>query len=142
MRIAPRRNLLSVNALARTRSGVAESSADRGVSFNVGASVCTPVFTNDASLSDDSIACNASSLTEFDDFFNQSDRSSNQLRPNGLALNPRTSNERNPKARPDVPSESVTFCDKLRRLLSTPLFTGYYVSDRPPDGQAHNYGMR
>ena len=50
--------------------------------------------------------------------------------------------KRNPKARPgstlDVPSESVTFADKRRRLLSTPLITGYYVTDRPPDGQSHN----
>ena len=51
-------------------------------------------------------------------------------------------NERNPNARPNVPSESVAFGDKRRRLLSIPLFTGYYVSDRPPDGQAHNHGMR
>ena len=50
--------------------------------------------------------------------------------------------ERNPTAHPNVPSESVTFGDKRRRLLSTPLLTGYYVSDRPPDGQKLNFGLR
>ena len=30
------------------------------------------------------------------------------------------------------------FGDKRRRLLSTPLLTGYYVTDRPPDGLSHN----
>ena len=49
-------------------------------------------------------------------------------------------NERNPTTRPNVPSE--TFGDKRRRLISTPLFTGYYVSDRPPDGQTHNHSIR
>ena len=33
---------------------------------------------------------------------------------------------------------SGNFSDKRRRLLSTPLLTGYYVSDRPPDGPSHN----
>ena len=33
---------------------------------------------------------------------------------------------------------SNNFKDKRRRLLSTPLLTGYYVSDRPPDGPSHN----
>ena len=33
---------------------------------------------------------------------------------------------------------SVNFSDNRRRLLSTPLLTGYYVTDRPPDGLSHN----
>ena len=56
--------------------------------------------------------------------------------------NSHSSSDLTPKARPGpplvVPSESVPFCDKRRRLLATPLITGYYVSDRPPDGQSHN----
>ena len=51
-------------------------------------------------------------------------------------------NERNPTTHPNVPSEPVNFGDKRRRLISTPLFTGYYVSDRPPDGQTHNHSIR
>ena len=47
--------------------------------------------------------------------------------------------KRNPTTHPNVPSEPVNFGDKRRRLISTPLFTGYYVSDRPPDGQTHNH---
>ena len=47
-----------------------------------------------------------------------------------------------PASRLSVPSVSLPFCDnfgdKRRRLLSTPLFTGYYVTDRPPDGPSHN----
>ena len=89
----------------------------------------------------------------------QNENKSAQFGPNGLALasdcksassleqsisttESLLSCERTPKARPgsplDVPSESVPFCDKRRRLLSTPLITGYYVSDRPPVGPSHN----
>ena len=54
--------------------------------------------------------------------------------------------DRTPKARtapllgaPSVPSPfGECLSDKRRRLLSTPLLTGYYVSDRPPDGPSHN----
>ena len=133
-------------AKASAQSGLAASAADRGVSVTACASVCTPGFNNDASQPSGSIICDAPSLTEFDNFFSQSDHNSAQFGPNGLALKPRISGERNPNARPGsqlvVPSVSASFCDKRRRLLSTPLITGYYVSDRPPDGQTHNYGGR
>ena len=45
-------------------------------------------------------------------------------------------------SRLSVPSVSHpfgdNFGDKRRRLLSTPLLTGYYVTDRPPDGPSYN----
>ena len=73
-------------------------------------------------------------------------KSASNLEQSIYTTEPLLSCERNPKARPgsplDVPSESVTFCDKRRRLLSTPLITGYYVSDRPPDSQTHNNSER
>ena len=46
---------------------------------------------------------------------------------------------RNAHCVPSVPHQlGDNFGDKRRRLLSTPLLTGYYVSDRPPDGLSHN----
>ena len=56
------------------------------------------------------------------------------------------SDARTPKTRPassqgesSVPTHfGDNFSDKRRRLLSTPLLTGYYVTDRPPDGLSHN----
>ena len=56
----------------------------------------------------------------------------------GLAASASTQSLLQSQTHKNAPSEPVTFADKRRRLLSTPLITGYYVTDRPPDGQSHN----